>query len=548
MQITCLDKSMVFPEPCTVLDCLSAMGILNTGILAVMAGSRLMELGDTLESDAELQPITFADSEGRRIYERSLRFVMLMALKTRYPGERVRVEYSVAGGILVRMPNHALSSRDVRQIESDMRAICQLDMPFTHETWSTEKAIAYFTADGQQDKVDLLHYRRLQTIRMYHCGQMYEYFYGAMAPSTGYVSVFDVLLHGNGFVLSLPSVAEPDSPAPYIERPRHLAVFDQSAHWCSILGVENVSDLAHLMEKHRLREFIRVNEALHDQAMIDTARTISEGRKRIVLIAGPSSSGKTTFAGKLAIQLRVLGHRAIRVSLDNYYRNRAEIPLEPDGSVDLEHIRAIDVPLIQQQALQLLQGEEVQLPVYSFKTKNREEQGIPLQLGPDDILIFEGIHALNPELSRGVPQDAIHRIFVSALTCLNLDDHNRIRTTDVRLLRRIVRDHQFRGVEPSETLGMWESVRRGEETWIFPYQEMADTVFNTALHYELPVLAHFSRGVFSSLTPSMPGYLLALRLKKMLNYVPEIDPAILDEIPPLSLLREFIGGSTIDEE
>ncbi|MBQ9325913.1 MAG: nucleoside kinase [Clostridia bacterium] len=547
MTFYCLDHSLSSDASMRVLDILSAMGFVRRDILAVLVDGEVRELTDTLSSDATLRPLTLANEEGRRIYERSLRFVMLLALRHLFPGARVRVEYSVCGGILVRLPGKALSTRDVRRIAEEMHLLCEKDLPFTHAQWTTEEALAYFTEDGQTDKAVLLSHRPIDHIRMYQCEDMSEYFYGAMVPSTGYVPIFDLLLHGNGFVLQLPNAASPLEPAPYFDRPRHLAAFDQSARWCSILGVENVTDLSLLIEKKQLRPFIRVNEALHDQAIIDIARSISTARRRIVLVAGPSSSGKTTFSGRLAVQLQVLGHRAVRVSLDNYYRNRDQIPREPDGSVDLEHIRAIDVPLIQAQMQSLLAGEEVMLPIYSFQTKSRDAQGIPLHLGANDIVIFEGIHALNPVLTEHLPADQIHRVFVSALTCLNLDDHNRIRTTDVRLLRRLVRDHQFRNTDPRDTFAMWESVRRGEETWIFPFQENADSVFNTTLHYELPILAHYARPLLQIIGPSDPGYLFAFRLRKMLNYLPAVDPEIFNEIPPLSLLREFIGGCTIDE-
>ena len=310
----------------------------------------------------------------------------------------------------------------------------------------------------------------------------------------------------------------------------------------------HASDLAELAERRRLRQFIRVNEALHDQAIGDIARQIVDGGKRIVLIAGPSSSGKTTFAGRLGIHLTVLGCRPVQISLDNYYRNRDTLPREADGSVDLEDIQAIDVPLLREHLTRLLAGEEVEIPRFSFQTARREEHGVPLRLEPGQTLIIEGIHGLNPALSGHLPQGVIHRVFVSALTCIDLDDHNRIRTTDVRLLRRIVRDHQFRGTSPEETLRMWQSVRRGEEKWIFPYQELADSVFNTALHYELPVLKRYAFDLLRQVTPGTMEDVMSQRLRKVLHYFPEIDPELLDEIPPLSLLREFIGGSTMDKD
>jgi len=272
------------------------------------------------------------------------------------------------------------------------------------------------------------------------------------------------------------------------------------------------------------------------------------GERRIVLVAGPSSSGKTTFSGRLAVHLQVLGRHARVISLDNYYRNRDELPVEADGTIDLEALHTIDVPLLRQQLAALLGGESVEVPEFDFVTARRKERGMPLSLGEKDVLIIEGIHGLNPALCEGLPAEAIHRVFVSALTCINLDDHNRIRTTDVRLLRRIVRDNQFRGTLPAETLAMWPSVRRGEEKWIFPYQEQADSVFNTALHYELPILKHFASALLEDIPPENPHYHVARRLSKTLHYFPEIDPAILDEVPPLSLLREFVGGSTMEKE
>ena len=548
MQITVSSVSFDLPKGSLVRDAIAAAGLNIRSVLGVRTPTGVMELGDELQEDLVLEPLTLQDAEGRRIYERSVRFVMLMAIRDLFPGQRVRIEHSVPGGIFVLLPGKVLTNEDVEAIESRMREITRQDLTFEPSFWPQAQVMAYYAERGETDKLELLRYRKAPVIRMYCCDGYHEYFHGAMAPSTSWTPIFHLLLLGEGFVILLPNEKHPDKPAAYFDCPKHLAVFSQSEAWCRILGVSNVSDLRRLMDHHEMREFIRVNEALHDQAMVDTARQIVEQRKHIVLVAGPSSSGKTTFAGRLAIQLRVHGHRAYRISLDNYYLDRYLVPKEPDGTYDLEHIRALDVALIKQQMAELLEGKQVDLPVFNFKTQRRESEGIPLKLGPTDILIFEGIHALNPLLSEGIPDREIYRVFVSALTCLNLDDHNRIRTTDVRLLRRIVRDQQFRGVPPEETLDMWPSVRRGEDTWIFPFQEKADMIFNTALHYELPVLAYYAREKLRHVPPSSEGYLLSLHLRKILYYIPEIDPAILNEIPPLSLLREFIGGCTIDEK
>ena len=517
-------------------------------ILAALCGSRVLEMNDAAEDTAELIPLTLQDDEGRRIYERSLRFVMLLALREMFPGQQVRIEYSVAHGVFVRLPGMTLGEEDLQRLETVMRRLIDADLPFEKKTWRLEEAIRYFQQDGQPDKVELLRRRPYDFFRMYHCNGMWEYFYGAMAPSTGYVPVFGLQSYAGGFVLMLPNAESPLVPAAYVHRPKHLQVFGQSARWCEILGVVNAADVAQLIEEKRMRSFIRVNEALHDKAIAAIADSIVAGGKRIVLVAGPSSSGKTTFSGRLAVHLQVLGCHARVISLDNYYRNRDELPLEPDGTVDLEALHTIDVPLLRQQLAALLQGETVTVPEFDFVTARRKKSGMPLRLGEKDILIIEGIHGLNPALSDGLPVERIHRVFVSALTCINLDDHNRIRTTDVRLLRRIVRDNQFRGTRPEDTLAMWPSVRRGEETWIFPYQEQADSVFNTALHYELPILKHFASALLETIPPENAQYHMARRLCKTLHYFPAIDPAILDEIPPLSLLREFVGGSTMEKE
>ena len=549
MRITWKDRTVELPGGAVTIEALRALGAASPNVLAAVHRGRTIDLTAALTGDGELRPLTLADEEGRRVYERSLRFVMLLAIRQLWPGQQVRIEYSVGNGVYVRLPGLLLGAENVARLEAQMRLLTEQNLRFEMRTWSRDDAIRYFERDGQPDKVALLKTRPYDWFNMYRCGGMWEYFYGAMTPGTGNVKVFSLHpLGGEGFVLSLPTASHPDTPSPYVDRPKHMAVFDQSAEWCKILGVTNVADLTRMRDEHELRRFIRVNESLHETAMSDIARRIAAEGKRVVLVAGPSSSGKTTFAGRLALQLQVLGHRAWRVSLDDYYIDRDKVKPEPDGTLDLERIDILDLPLLQENINALLRGEIVTMPRFSFVSGKREPEGMQLHLGENEIVILEGIHALNPMLSEGIPANLIHRVFVSALTCLNLDDHNRIRTTDVRLLRRVVRDHLFRGTPPENTLAMWESVRRGEEKWIFPWQESADSVFNTALHYELPVLRHYAYDMLQKVSGDTPGGLMAVRLMKILHYVPDVDEDILREIPPLSLLREFIGGSTIDEK
>ncbi len=543
------NQSVEMEAGSTVMQCLHALDVPMAGVLAVQMGGRVLELTDAVSHGGVIVPLTLKDEEGRRIYERSLRFVLLLAFRRLMPGQAVSIEYSVGGGVFLHTPSRVLSVADCAAVEEEMHRIAAENLPFDKREWSLDDAIAYFAADGQTDKVALLKRRPVPFFNMYECGGMWEYFYGAMAPSTGYVGVFGVHhLPDQGMALLLPTADHPDRAADYIDRPKHYAVFAQSAKWCDILEVQNAPDIHRLLETKALRQFIRVNEALHDKAIADIAEAIAAGGKRIILVAGPSSSGKTTFTGRLAIHLRVLGLQPIQISLDDYYLDRDAIPREPDGSIDLEALHTLDVPLFRQQMAQLLQGKTVEIPRFSFPMGKRKEHGVPTRLTPGQPVLIEGIHGLNPALIEGLDESVVHRVFVSALTCIKLDDHNRIRTTDVRLLRRIVRDNQFRGTPPSQTLSMWPSVRRGEETWIFPHQERADSMFNTALHYELPVLKRYVYDLLRAIPTDDPQYLASRRLVKMLNYFPTVGEDMMDEVPPLSLLREFVGGCTIEKE
>ena len=535
------------PQGTSVQDCLKALDAFPAGTLAALKGGMAVELGEPIREDCGITPLTLDHEEGRRIYERSLRFVMLLTLKHLFPYEQVRIEYSVGYGVFVRLPGRMLHRQDIVRIENEMRRIISQDLPFEKKRWTLEEAIDYFAEEQQPDKVELLERRRLPYFTMYSIDGMWEYFYGAMTPSTGYVKVFTLFELRGGFVLQLPAGADHDHAAPYLYRPKHLAIFQQSARWCDILGIRNVTDVSAMIDQHRLRNFIRVNEALHEGALSEIAARISREYKHIVLVAGPSCSGKTTFAGRLAVHLQVQGHPARRISMDDFYFDRDQILPGEDGITDLESPEAVDFTLMAEKINALLSGETVEMPAFDFARGKRVEAAQTVTLRPDEVLILEGIHGLNPDISSLFPPEEVYRVFVSALTCLNLDDHNRIRTTDVRLLRRVVRDYLFRGTDPEKTLSMWGSVRRGEEKWIFPYQENADSMFNTALHYELPVLKGYVYEMLREIPESSPNYLLARRLIKTLNYLPDVEKELLDEIPPLSLLREFIGGCTLEK-
>ncbi len=548
MIIRSMNNQKEFPEGTTVQNCLKALDAFPRGTLAALSGGVVCELNEPLRRDCALIPLTLEHEEGRRVYERSLRFVMLLALRHLYPYQQVRIEYSVGYGVFVRLPGIDLHRQDIVRLENEMHRIVDLDLVFTRRQWSREDAIRYFEEERQQDKVELLRRRPVPTITMYSIDGMWEYFYGAMTVSTGYVPVFTLFELRGGFVLQLPAGSDFDHAAPYIYRPKHLEVFHQSARWCEILGITNVSDVSRMIENGKLRNFIRVNEALHEAAIDEIARKIHEQNKHIALVAGPSASGKTTFAARLAVHLQMYGHPSRRISMDDFFINREDLPVQLDGTRDFETIEALDVKLLADSITGLLNGEEVFMPGFDFETGEKDYLTPPTMLEPGEIIILEGIHGLNPQVIEQLPADEIYRIFASALTCLNLDDHNRIRTTDVRLLRRIVRDQQFRGYLPEETLSLWPNVRRSEEKYIFAYQENADSMFNTALHYELPILKLYAYDLLRKVPSDSPNYLLARRLIKALNYLPDVDSSLLDEIPPLSLLREFIGGCTFDHD
>ena len=546
MIIRLLDRAREYNAPVTVQSVIADLApeCLST-TLGCFCGGKSLELTERLTSSCVLHPITFQNEEGRRIYERSLRFVMLLAVKRVLPGLHVRIEHSIGYGVYMRFLERPATEEDARRLQKEMEKIVTEDLPFIREQWSREAAIEYFGKVGEEDKMRLLTYRPYDYFNVYRCGGMAEYFYGAMLPSTGYVSAFQLLPHLPGMVLQMPSPKDPSRPASFVSRPKILEAFAESNRWCDILGCMNAADLNDMTVGGKLPDFIRVNEALHDQSIGKIAQGIANRGARAIFVAGPSSSGKTTFSNRLCIHLRVLGLRPVLISLDDFYLDRDVLPLEADGKPDLEALSALDVPLLRSCLTKLLNGEEAMMPRFDFTVSRRSPEAYPLRLAPNQLLVMEGIHGLNPALHDGFDPHLIAKVYISELTCLNLDNHNRIRTTDARLLRRIVRDHQFRNTPPEETLDMWNSVRRGEEKWIFPYQEQADFVFNSALHYELPVLKVYAYDLLKAIPPENPVYLQSRRLLKILHYMLPATQQALNEIPPLSLLREFIGGCTL---
>ena len=400
-----------------------------------------------------------------------------------------------------------------------------------------------YVTEGQLDKARLLSWREADYFDEYVYGDFADYYYGEMLPSTGYITVWDVLPADGGFVLVYPSDNEPEVLAKVPAMPNFFNVFSEGEKWCGLMECETVADLNELTENDKIRELIRVNEALHEKRYSQVADMVCQRGAKAVMLAGPSSSGKTTSANRLATQLRVHGKKPILMSLDDYYIDRDKIAPGPDGKLDLEHINTIDCGLFRQDMARLLRGEEVELPSFNFKTGRREWHGHKLKLHPDSVIIVEGLHGLNPcMVPDNVDTQLIFRMYVSPLLPLNLDNHNRIPTSYLRLLRRIVRDYETRGSSVQKTLSMWDSVRKGEKRWIFPYQENADVIFNSSTLYELAVLKKHIYPLLTAVEPEDECYEEVRAIVKILNYVLEAD--VDDEIPPTSLVREFIGGNS----
>ncbi len=496
-----------------------------------------------INSGGTIELLRCADTMGRRVYERTLLFVFILAVRKKFPGARVLVQYALGQGLYVQLDKSpALTEADTQLLKEECLRIIDADLPLERERLDIEDAIAFFNDDGQIDKVRLLQWRKFSYFDVYRQSGYMDYFYGEMAPSTAYAKVFDLAFVHPGLVLLLPDHENPDVPAKYHHSPKLFAVFAQSDDWGRLLHCANVADLNDMVANHRIRELVRVSEALHEKSYAMLADRIVERGARAVLLSGPSSSGKTTSANRLYTQLRVLGKSPVLLSLDDYYIDRDRIPRDENGEVDLEHINTIDTEQFRKDLELLLAGEPVEIPKFDFLQARRAPKGHLLQVGPDEPLIIEGIHGLNPLLlSPSIPMDSIFRVYVSALTTLNLDDHNRIRTTDMRLLRRMVRDFETRGASVEKTLSMWPSVRRGEDKWIFPYQEQADAFFNTALVYEPAVLKKHIFPLLKAVPEESPYFNMARDLVKFLNYF--ADAEIEDEVPPTSILREFIGGN-----
>ena len=496
-------------------------------------------------SNGQVHLLRFSDAAGKEVYTRTAQFVLFLAIHRLWPKARAKMNCTLGAGLFVAVTGAKDFSAE--KLKGEVARLVQQDIPLIRRRTTTAEAIETFRAAGQEDKARLLSWRQEEYFDLYDYEDYSDYFYGELAPSTGYLQVWDILDAEDGFIFVFPDDNDPTRLGHFQEMPRYFQVFSQGEQWGKLMECETVADLNELTDSGRIRELIRVNEALHEKRYSEVADAICKRNAQAVMLAGPSSSGKTTSAHRLATQLRVHGKKPILMSLDDYYWDRDKILPGPDGKVDLEHINTLDTELFGQNLKMLLEGQEVEIPVFNFKIGKREWRGHRMRLDADSVIIVEGLHGLNPVLlPEGLDAGRVFRLYVSPMLPLNLDDHNRIPTSYLRLLRRIVRDHESRGTSVQRTMDMWDSVRRGEKRWIFPFQEQADMMFNSATLDEVAVLKTHIFPLLTEVGPEDECYDEVRAIVKVLNFVQEAD--VDDEIPPTSLVREFIGGNTFYRE
>lgn len=550
LQIYCknINKSKSFPIGISLLDVYSGFGLdLPYGPVSAKVNNKVESLTFRLYNNKDVEFQDIRSSSGMRTYVRSLCFVLCKAVEDLYPNGSIVLEHPVSKGYYCRLQlDRTIGLDDVMRVKQRMKEIIAENLPFERFEKHTTEVVELFRQKGMMDKVRLLETSGNLYSYYYTLGDTLDYYYGSLLPSTGYLHLFDLVKYYDGLLLQVPNREHPDKLEDVLKQEKMLEVLKEHRRWNQILGIGTVGDFNKACNDGYATELINVSEALQEKRISQIADEIfHRGQKgnpvKLILISGPSSSGKTTFSKRLSVQLMANGLKPYPISLDDYFVNRVDTPKAENGEYDYESLYALDLDFFNSQLQMLLNGEEVELPRFNFNTGIREMSGKRLRLDENMILILEGIHALNPELTPHIPAESKFKIYVSALTTILLDDHNYIPTTDNRLLRRIIRDFKYRGYSAEETISRWPSVRAGEEKWIFPFQENADVMFNSALLFELAIIKDYAEPILRKVPNNRPEYSEAYRLRKFLEYfVPLQDK----ELPPTSLLREFLGGSS----
>lgn len=514
-------------------------------IVSARVNCKSEDLNFAVYKPKDVEFIDITTSSGMRVYVRTLTIILSKALYELYPDAELHLDHPLSKGYYCNIKNNGpkVTEEEVAAIKKRMHEIISKNLPITKHEKQGEEIIELFRANKQHDKVMLLETLKRPYSEVYELDGYFDYYNGALLPSTGHVSLFDIIPYYEGILIRIPCRTNPTELEELIPQPKMYEIFDEFIKWNEILGINNVGDFNLACKERNAYDLIKIAEALHEKKIAGIADQIIQNmnKTRFVMISGPSSSGKTTFSKRLCIQLRAAGIQPVLISLDNYFVDREHTPKDEKGELDFEHLKALDIDFFNEQLNQLLKGEEISLPTFNFETGKRVFRGEKVKLTNKNILLMEGIHALNPELTPTIPEETKFKIYVSALTTISLDNHNWIPTTDNRLLRRIVRDYRYRGYSAQETISRWHSVRSGEDKWIFPYQENADVMFNSALIFELAVLKKYAEPILQEVPRNSVEYAEAHRLLKFLKYFLPVHDK---EIPPTSLLREFLGGSS----
>lgn len=552
VQIYCKNNNIYrdFPIGSTLLEIYKGFKLdFKHQVVSAKVNNRIEGLRYKVYNNKDVEFLDVRDSSAMRTYVRSLCFVLYKAARELFPSSKLYVEHPVSKGYFCNLEiGREITLEDIDLLKKRMQEIIDADIPYYRKECRTKDAMKLFAEEGMTDKVRLLETSGSIYTYYYELGGTIDYYYGNLLPSSGFINVFDIMKYYDGILLRIPNKNNPEEVDELIKQEKMLDVFKEHIQWHEIMGVRTVGDMNLACKRGHATDLINVAEALQEKKISQIADDIynrgSNGKRiKLILISGPSSSGKTTFSKRLTIQLMTNGLKPVSISLDNYFVEREDTPKDENGDYDYESLYALDLKLFEEQLQALLRGEEVKLPTFNFSTGKKEYNGNTLKLNQNSVLILEGIHALNPELTAHIPRENKYMVYVSALTTIAIDDHNWIPTTDNRLIRRIIRDHNYRDYSAEETIGRWQSVRSGEDKWIFPFQENADVMFSSALLFELAVLRQYAEPILMCVPRNDPAYSEAYRLLKFLKFFHPIQDK---EIPPTSLLREFLGGSSFD--